>query len=108
MIPEIRTPLIQVNNTAHAAWAEENSFEYELKNHFVPARICTLPGAGVGWGSCFVSLEQRQEPPIAEVPRDAKAAAISGKKRAWRAARGTKGNRGRDGVESGGRGELST
>lgn len=48
-------------------------------------------GRGWGGGSCFVSLEQRQEPPIAEVPRDAKVAAISEKKRAWRAAERNKG-----------------
>lgn len=93
MIPEIRTPLIQVNNTAHAAWAEENSFECELKNHFVPARICTLPGAGVGWGGLVLFLLSSARSPLsAEVPRDAKVAAISEKKRAWRAAERNKGD----------------
>lgn len=93
VIPEIRTPLIQVNNTAHAAWAEENSFECELKNHFVPARICTLPGAGVGWGGLVLFLLSSARSPLsAEVPRDAKVAAISEKKRAWRAAERNKGD----------------
>lgn len=42
VIPEIWTPLIQVNNKAYAAQTEENTFEFELKKYFVLAQIFTL------------------------------------------------------------------
>lgn len=31
--------MTEVNNTAHAAWAKENIFDFELKKRFVPAQI---------------------------------------------------------------------
>lgn len=108
VIPEIRTPLIQVNNTAHAAWAEENSFECELKNHFVPARICTLPGAGVGWGVLFCfSWAAPGAPYLQKYPGMLKWLPYQRRKGPGGRPRGTKGTRGRDGVESRGRGKLS-
>lgn len=108
VIPEIRTPLIQVNNTAHAAWAEENSFECELKDHFVPARICTLPGAGVGWGGLVLFLLSSARSPLSQkYPGMLKWLPYQRRKGPGGRPRGTKGNRGRDGVESRGRGKLS-
>ena len=42
VIPEIRTPLIEVNNTALGAQAKENSLGFERKICFVADQILTL------------------------------------------------------------------
>ena len=42
MIPAIGTPLIEVNNIAHAAQAKANTFDFELKKCFIPAQSFTL------------------------------------------------------------------
>lgn len=91
---------MQVNNTAHAAWAEENSFECELKNHFVPARICRLSGVGAGGGVVLLLLGSFRGPLSQKYPGMLKWLLRQRKKGPGGWLRGTKSYGGRDGVES--------
>lgn len=70
--------MTEVNDTAHAAWAKENIFDFELKKCFVPAQIFdTFLGSPFSWAASVApcQLSQVQAPTVASV------AAITGKKR---------------------------